>query len=97
VLQPRWLVWVGKRSYGLYLWHYLWATWTHPLPSLYGMPLGVAGAVVCTVISWRLVEAPCLRYAMRFRPASSVRRTELPATHGAFRPAREARAASLAG
>ena len=97
-LQPRWIVWVGKRSYGLYLWHYLWATWTHPLPLSYGMPLGILGAVVCTVISWRLIEAPCLRYAMRFRPASSVRRQELPATHGAFRPAAEpARATAIAG
>jgi peptidoglycan/LPS O-acetylase OafA/YrhL len=98
VLQPRWLVWVGKRSYGLYLWHYLWATWTHPLPLQYGMPLGVAGALACTALSWRFVETPCLRLAMRFRPASSVRRQELPATHGAFRPAAEpARAESLAG
>jgi peptidoglycan/LPS O-acetylase OafA/YrhL len=96
-LQPRVLVWIGKRSYGLYLWHYLWATWTHPLPLSYGMPLGVLGTLVCTVISWRLVETPALRYAMRFRPASSVRRQELPATHGAFRPAREVRAESLAG
>jgi peptidoglycan/LPS O-acetylase OafA/YrhL len=94
-MSPRWLVWVGKRSYGLYLWHYLWATWTHPLPLAYGMPLGIAGTLACTLLSWRYVESPCLRYAMRFRPASSVRR--LPETHGAFRPARSEQVASLAG
>ncbi|MCA1712217.1 MAG: acyltransferase [Actinobacteria bacterium] len=94
-LSPRWLVWLGQRSYGLYLWHYLWATWTHPLPLAYGMPLGVAGTLACTVLSWRFVEAPCLRYAKRFRPADSVRR--LPETHGAFRPARAERAEQLAG
>jgi peptidoglycan/LPS O-acetylase OafA/YrhL len=68
LLRPRWLVWVGCRSYALYLWHYLWATWTHPLPLAVGFPLGVLGALACTVLSWRLVEAPCLRYAARFRP-----------------------------
>jgi peptidoglycan/LPS O-acetylase OafA/YrhL len=94
-ISPRWLVWVGKRSYGLYLWHYLWATWTHPLPLAYGMPLGVAGTLACTVLSWRYVESPCLRYAARFRPAPAVR--TLPATSGAFRPARDERVASLAG
>ncbi len=67
-LQPRWLVWIGKRSYGLYLWHYLWATWTHPLPLRFGLPIGIAGTLVCTVLSWRLVESPALRYARRFRP-----------------------------
>jgi peptidoglycan/LPS O-acetylase OafA/YrhL len=70
LLRPRWLVWVGRRSYALYLWHYLWATWTHPLPLPVGFPLGVLGALACTVLSWRLVEAPCLRYAARFRPAA---------------------------
>ncbi|MBK5305088.1 MAG: acyltransferase [Frankiaceae bacterium] len=78
------LTWVGKRSYALYLWHYLWATWTHPLPVAYGMPIGVAGALLCTVLSWRFVEAPALRYAVRFKPAPAVQR-ELPATTNAYR------------
>ena len=72
-LANRPLVWVGKRSYALYLWHYLWATWTHPLPLSIGMPLGVAGTVACTVLSWRFVETPALRYAKRFRVPTSVR------------------------
>jgi peptidoglycan/LPS O-acetylase OafA/YrhL len=66
-LSARALVWVGKRSYGLYLWHYLWATWTHPLPTSIALPLGVAGTLACTVLSWRYVEMPALRYAKRFR------------------------------
>jgi peptidoglycan/LPS O-acetylase OafA/YrhL len=96
------LTWVGKRSYALYLWHYLWATWTHPLPLSYGMPLGVAGALMCTFLSWRYVEAPALRYATRFKPSTAV---QLPATTNAYRfnPARavtavgETGTASLAG
>ena len=84
-LATRGLVWVGQRSYGLYLWHYLWATWTHPLPLPLGLPLGIAGTLACTVLSWRFVEQPCLRYARRFRPAPS-RRDELPVTHDPYRP-----------
>jgi peptidoglycan/LPS O-acetylase OafA/YrhL len=60
------LAWLGKRSYGLYLWHYPWATWTHPL-GLPGVPLGLLGALVCTQISWVLIESPALRYGRRFR------------------------------
>ncbi|MCU1588963.1 MAG: lipopolysaccharide modification acyltransferase [Frankiales bacterium] len=83
------LAWVGKRSYALYLWHYLWATWTHPLPLHYGMPLGVAGALLCTFLSWRYVEAPALRYAVRFKAPTAVPR-QLPVTTNAYRfnPAR---------
>jgi peptidoglycan/LPS O-acetylase OafA/YrhL len=62
------LTWLGKRSYGVYLWHYLWATWTHPLPWEVGVPLGVAGSLACAVLSWRFVEAPALEVAKRFRP-----------------------------
>lgn len=67
ILSTRWLVWAGKRSYGLYLWHYPWATWMHPLGLWPGMPLGIAGALVCTQISWVLVESPALRWGRRFR------------------------------
>ena len=66
-LTPRALVWVGQRSYGLYLWHYLWATWTHPLPLSVGLPLGLAGTFACAIVSWRLVERPALSYAARLR------------------------------
>jgi peptidoglycan/LPS O-acetylase OafA/YrhL len=97
-LSFRGLVWVGKRSYALYLWHYLWATWTHPLPLAYGMPLGVSGALLCTLLSWRYVEAPALRYAARFKPATAVQR-ELPVTTNAYRfnPARAVTAVGETG
>ncbi len=81
VLSSPVLVWAGKRSYALYLWHYLWATWTHPLGLLVGMPLGIAGALACTVLSWRYVEQPALAYARRFRvpPPVTPERQSLPA------------------
>ena len=62
----RGLIWAGKRSYGLYLWHYLWATWTHPLGLWPGVPLGLLGALACTQISWFLVEQPASRFGRRF-------------------------------
>jgi hypothetical protein len=41
------------------------------------MPLGVAGALMCTFLSWRYVEAPALRYAARFRAPATVRSQEV--------------------
>jgi peptidoglycan/LPS O-acetylase OafA/YrhL len=68
------LVWLGKRSYALYLWHYVWATWTHALPFWTGLALGLAGTFACTVLSWRLVERPALRFGQRWavRPRARV-------------------------
>ncbi len=67
LFQNRVLRWLGKRSYGLYLWQYVWATWTQRLPLWLGIPLGIAGALACTQLSWLLVESPALRYGRRFR------------------------------
>ncbi len=66
------LVWLGQRSYAVYLWHYLWATWLNPLSPWVSIPVGVAASLLCAVLSWRFVEAPALRYARRFRPATAV-------------------------
>lgn len=64
------LVWLGCRSYATYLWHYLWATWLNPLSPWVSIPVGVAASLICAWLSWRFVEAPALRYAKRFRPAT---------------------------
>jgi peptidoglycan/LPS O-acetylase OafA/YrhL len=66
------LVWLGQRSYAIYLWHYLWATWLNPLSSWISIPVGVAASLLCAVLSWRFVESPALRYAQRFRPGAAV-------------------------
>ncbi len=66
------LVWLGQRSYAIYLWHYLWATWLNPLSPWVSIPFGIAASLLCAVVSWRFVEAPALQYARRFRPAVPV-------------------------
>ena len=71
------LVWLGQRSYAVYLWHYLFATWLNPLSSWVSIPVGVTASLVAAWLSWRYVEAPALSYAKRFRPAPP---TAAPAT-----------------
>jgi peptidoglycan/LPS O-acetylase OafA/YrhL len=66
-LGTRVMRWLGRRSYALYIWNYVWATWTHPLPPWWGIPLGIAASLLSAELSWRYVEAPVLRYARRFR------------------------------
>lgn len=62
------LVWLGQRSYAVYLWHYLFATWLNPLSPWIAIPVGVTASLLSAHLSWRLVEGPALRYARRFRP-----------------------------
>ena len=49
------LGYLGSRSYGLYLWHYVWLTWL----AGFGL-LGIAGAavasLVCAETSWQVIE-----------------------------------------
>ena len=74
------LVWLGQRSYAIYLWHYLFATWLNPLSPWVSIPVGVGASLLAAKASWRWVEAPALRYARRFRPvAADVRADDAPA------------------
>jgi peptidoglycan/LPS O-acetylase OafA/YrhL len=65
-----WLTWrpcryVGDISYSLYLWHFPWlmlpAQLTHPYTSALARVVEVAGATLCAVISYHLVENPLRR------------------------------------
>lgn len=67
------LVWIGKRSYGLYLWHwpiYLLAS----ALAIYVVPVALLGTFCFAAVSYRYIEEPFLRLKHRF----STRRESQP-------------------
>jgi len=92
-LDGRVLIWLGQRSYAVYLWHYLLATWLNPLPWLVSIPVGVSASLALAWASWRWVESPALRYSRRFRPAAPAAGAD-PAPLPVAVPAGAARAAA---
>jgi peptidoglycan/LPS O-acetylase OafA/YrhL len=78
-MAPHWLVYIGRRSYGLYLWHF---------PFLYLLPRALPDATLTrpallvaawgmTLASWRYVEQPAQRWRIR---RSNVLTTATPIT-----------------
>ncbi|MBW4078365.1 MAG: acyltransferase [Acidobacteria bacterium] len=68
-----WLSWrplryIGDLSYSLYLWHYAWLMLplqrVHPISSPMARVIEVAGATVCAMVSYHLVENP-IRHSQR--------------------------------
>lgn len=75
LLQHALLVWIGRRSYGMYLWHFPILSLTiHHAPSAVPHYARVVVAMtttfVVTALSYRYVEQPFLRKKERFRRAS---------------------------
>jgi peptidoglycan/LPS O-acetylase OafA/YrhL len=62
------LVWLGQRSYAVYLWHYLFATWLRPLPDYVYIPVGMALSLLVAHLSWVFIESKVLAWGKRFRP-----------------------------
>lgn len=69
------LVWLGKRSYAVYLWHWPLAMWTNELPHDVGVPLGIGMSLVLAELSWRLVERPAQRWGRSRESARTVAAT----------------------
>lgn len=77
LLRSRLLRWVGKISYGLYLYHFVVYRWTgvyelkvdDPSAPLH-MAVAIVLAFVVAAVSFRFIERPILRHAARFRSVS---------------------------
>ena len=61
------LRYLGRRSYAIYLWNYVFATWLHPLGTWSLIP-GLAATLAAAELSWRLVERPSLALKSRWAP-----------------------------
>lgn len=89
VLSLKPFIWVGKRSYGLYLWHYPLVLLFTPANGSDGMGwLAMAAAVVatfaCAALSYRFVENP-IRYGIaRKKEAEDLAPKGSPASSGAM-------------
>jgi peptidoglycan/LPS O-acetylase OafA/YrhL len=71
-LETKPLVWIGRRSYGIYLWHYpmfgafprVPSTWPYSNPK--ALVIRFAFAIIVAALSYAFVERPCLRLKRRF-------------------------------
>jgi peptidoglycan/LPS O-acetylase OafA/YrhL len=82
-LSARWLQWIGKRSYGLYLWHFpVLSIAINNLPAKVPLPVALVGAVILTFVisalSYRFIEQPILRW----RPRHQGPKISLPSAVG---------------
>jgi len=58
--------WVGRRSYGIYLWHEIYRGVFQPLPRLAAVAVAVIATLLTAELTFRVVETPALRAKARF-------------------------------
>lgn len=72
------LVWIGQRSYGIYLWNLpiVALVAATPVPSSAQIPVKLALTIIIPALSYRFVEQPCLRLKGRYEKAETPRPAE---------------------
>ena len=59
--------WIGRRSYGLYLWHFpYYVIWQATYPHYRRIALAVVVTFISAAVSYRYIEMPALRLKARF-------------------------------
>jgi peptidoglycan/LPS O-acetylase OafA/YrhL len=68
LMEMRPLVWIGKISYGLYLWHYPMFKWVRYMDAQWPvkLALGLLATFAVASVSFYLFERPLLRFKRRF-------------------------------
>jgi peptidoglycan/LPS O-acetylase OafA/YrhL len=76
LLETRLAVWIGRRSYGLYLWHYpvflMWSFQGSAKAKAVEFAAAFAVSVVLAALSYRFIELPFLRQKRRFQREEAV-------------------------
>jgi peptidoglycan/LPS O-acetylase OafA/YrhL len=68
------MIWVGALSYSLYLWQQIFLN-RHSASFFCAFPINVMLAFAAAILSYYLIERPCLRARVRLFPSSSQKRT----------------------
>jgi peptidoglycan/LPS O-acetylase OafA/YrhL len=69
ILSSSVLVWIGKRSYGLYVWHWPVYLLASTGPNVTVIPVAVIGTFLFAAASYRYIEKPFLERKRRHSPA----------------------------
>jgi peptidoglycan/LPS O-acetylase OafA/YrhL len=69
------VTYLGRRSYALYLWHYVWLTWFARF-GLVGVVAAFGATLATSETSWQLVEQHALNLKRRFSATPRVTRAE---------------------
>jgi peptidoglycan/LPS O-acetylase OafA/YrhL len=77
VLAHRVATYLGRRSYALYLWHYVFLTWLRDLGNT-GTAIALVLSLAVAEVSWHLVELPALRLKDRRFTARGSERIDRP-------------------
>lgn len=80
-LENRVMVWLGRRSYGIYLYHFplVGAMWASGYTPFQMFTVGLLVTLTLAELSWRFVESPCLRLKDQWSRGERMRRTPLSA------------------